>query len=140
MSAPAVYTIILAVRSCMTSGVDALPGHEFLMVKNRRRGGKWELPGGRAEAAESPEACARREFLEETGFQLVDSRLLLRRQGPLGDGHVYLGQAEGPVAPLELETEAVAWVRRLPSKADLSFPDDPYAETFAAAREALDLL
>jgi 8-oxo-dGTP pyrophosphatase MutT (NUDIX family) len=30
--------------------------------------GMWVPPGGHAEPAESPEACARREFLEETGY------------------------------------------------------------------------
>ena len=133
-----VYTIVLAVRSCRTEGTDALPGFEFLMVKNRKRNGLWELPGGRAEPGETAEACARREFLEETGRALHDARLLLRRQGGLGDGHVFLGTTTSlPTAALEYETEAAGWFRRLPPRGELSFPDDPYDETFAAARAAL---
>lgn len=133
------YTIILAIRSCRTTGLDALPGFEFLMVKNRKRGGLWELPGGRGEPGETAEQCARREFLEETGRELIDPRLLLRRQSELGDGHVFLGATTSvPTAALEFETEATAWFRTLPAREELSFPDDPYAATFSAARAVLD--
>ena len=34
-----------------------------------RRAGMWVPPGGRMESGESPEECARREFLEETRYQ-----------------------------------------------------------------------
>ena len=130
-----VYTIILAVRSCKTTGRDALPGFEFLMVKNRTRGSKWELPGGRAEPGETPLECAQREFHEETGRRLRDARPLLRRESPLGDGPVFLGETtSAPLAPLEKETEATAWFRELPPRGELSFPDYPYVETFSAAR------
>ncbi len=132
------YTIVLAIRSCRTTGLDAVPGFEFLMVKNRKRGGLWELPGGRGEPGETAEACARREFLEETGRELQDPKLLLRRKSDLGDGHVFLGTTTSlPIGPLEFETEATAWFRALPAREELSFPDDPYGETFSAARAAL---
>ncbi|HEX9816982.1 MAG TPA: NUDIX hydrolase [Candidatus Thermoplasmatota archaeon] len=133
-----IYTIILATRSCRATAPDALPGFEFLMVKNRKRGGLWELPGGRAEPGETAEACARREFLEETGRTLTQPQLLLRRKSELGDGHVFLGTTSSlPIGPLEFETEATDWFRTLPPREELSFPDDPYVETFLAARSAL---
>ena len=134
-----IYTIILALRSCRTSGLDVVPGFEFLMVKNRKRGGLWELPGGRGEAGEDPYQCAVREFREETGRELIEPQILLRRETELGDGHVFLGMTTSePTSSLELETEATAWFRALPPRDELSFPDDPYVETFAAARAALD--
>ena len=37
--------------------------------------GMWDLPGGAREGDESPQACARRELLEETGLRLDPARL-----------------------------------------------------------------
>jgi 8-oxo-dGTP diphosphatase len=44
-----------------------------LLLKKATRGisvGKWNAPGGKSEPWESPEACARREVLEETGLRV----------------------------------------------------------------------
>ena len=41
--------------------------------------GYCEFPGGKCRAAESPDDCARRECLEETGLDVVPAELLLRR-------------------------------------------------------------
>lgn len=51
--------------------------HDKLLLKKANRGisvGKWNAPGGKSEPGESPEECARREVLEETGLRV--SKLL----------------------------------------------------------------
>jgi 8-oxo-dGTP pyrophosphatase MutT (NUDIX family) len=47
---------------------DAGPGSLFLSVSRKGRPSEKGLPGGRVEDGETPEAAARRELSEETGF------------------------------------------------------------------------
>ena len=47
----------------------AFQGERFLMVYNRKRKG-WEMPGGHVRRGESPEDAARREFIEESGYDV----------------------------------------------------------------------
>ena len=61
-----------------------------LLLKRANRGisvGKWNAPGGKIEAGETPEECAQREVLEETGLSV--SRLFLSR-----DAHIHHGRRE----------------------------------------------
>lgn len=133
------YTIVVGIRTCRTTGREVLAGHEFVMMRNLRRNRLWELPGGRAEPGEDPTACARREFSEETGRAIGNLALALRRVGELGEGYVFLGDAGAQKArPRESEIAEVGWFRALPAPAELSFPDDPYEETFRAARRLLE--
>ena len=46
-----------------------------LLLKKANRGisiGKWNAPGGKSEPGETPEECARREVLEETGLKVSE--------------------------------------------------------------------
>lgn len=54
----------------------AFDGNKFLMVYNQKRKG-WEMPGGHIESGETPEDAARREFMEESGYdvQLIDKKI-----------------------------------------------------------------
>lgn len=61
------------------SGLELLlvhPGGPFWVHKDE---GAWSIPKGEYEASEDPEACARREFCEETGLTLAGPSL------PLGE-------------------------------------------------------
>lgn len=50
-----------------------------LLLRNERS--EWELPGGRIELGESPEACVAREIVEETHWKV--------RTGPILDAWMY---------------------------------------------------
>ena len=60
----------------MTTAAAALIQRQGRILICRRRAdqdhpGKWEFPGGKLEAGEIPEACLRRELVEELGIEAV---------------------------------------------------------------------
>ena len=46
-------------------------------LRHAAEGDMWEIPAGRLDAGEAPEACARRELREETGYSAADCRRLV---------------------------------------------------------------
>ncbi|OPY25390.1 MAG: hypothetical protein A4E28_03135 [Methanocella sp. PtaU1.Bin125] len=109
--------------------VIAFRGDEFLMVRHARRA--WEMPGGKVDPGEEPEAAAVREFREETGFDVTGLRVIEREPG----GLVYIGDVgrEVAVRPDKKEIAASAFFKSLPE--DLSFPLVEYERMLAAARK-----
>jgi len=95
-------------------GVGVIIKKEGKILLGKRKGshgkGSWSFPGGHLDFGESPEECARREILEETGIQIANIR-----KGPFtndifpqeGKHYVTLfmiaDHASGEVAALEPE-------------------------------------
>jgi 8-oxo-dGTP pyrophosphatase MutT (NUDIX family) len=55
-----------------------------LLLKNERE--EWELPGGKLELGESPEACVAREITEETGLPVITGPALDAWQYHISEG------------------------------------------------------
>lgn len=84
------------------------PAHKHL-------GGKWEFPGGKVEAGESPVVALHRELLEELGCCVEVLRLLQPQSHDYGTVKVHLipfvvRLLPGSDAPQALEHTALSWV------------------------------
>jgi DNA-binding FadR family transcriptional regulator/8-oxo-dGTP pyrophosphatase MutT (NUDIX family) len=76
----------------------------------------WELPGGLIEHGEEPEATARREVIEETGYRPRSMRHLVTFEPMIGmvttPHHVFLAEgAEFVAEPTERDEGTFEWVR-----------------------------
>ncbi|KAL8672705.1 MAG: hypothetical protein Q9168_002830 [Polycauliona sp. 1 TL-2023] len=70
---------VFILRSSSAPSPDEKNGHpSFLLGKriNSHGAGTWATPGGHLEFGETPERCAAREVLEETGLKIKDMRFL----------------------------------------------------------------
>jgi 8-oxo-dGTP pyrophosphatase MutT (NUDIX family) len=86
----------------------------------------WEIPAGRIDPGESPEACAARECLEETGWRPGALQHLTTYEPAVGmlDQWFHLFMAEGAVEVGEPsdpgESERIEWVTVEALKAEIS--------------------
>jgi 8-oxo-dGTP diphosphatase len=102
----------------VTAGI--LTRDDRLLICQRRAGSrfglKWEFPGGKVEAAESPEECLRRELAEELGIEAEVGPEIYRIEHQYADGlavHLLFFRVLGySGTPVNLAFEQMAWVRR----------------------------
>jgi 8-oxo-dGTP pyrophosphatase MutT (NUDIX family) len=108
---------------------------QFLMVHNRKRTG-WEWPSGYIEPAENPLDSARREFAEETGYNIDD--VIEVERTPFGI--YYTGNVTGQISAASArEVDSVRWFSQLPPVRELSFQDEHllFKQILGGARRAL---
>src|SRR3989442_9772984 len=93
-----------AVAPCLSD--PAGPGPTILMLKQYRYaagGPLWEVPAGTLESGEAPEACARRELLEEAGVtaeRLERLTAILTTPGVSDEGiHLFMASGVGAARP-----------------------------------------
>ena len=91
-------------------------GDATLMLRKARghQAGKWNALGGKAEPGEMPEACARREVLEEAGLQLerLDYRglIVFPRFDGANDWYVWIYLATARGEPRSSDEGELAWI------------------------------
>ena len=94
-----------------------------------RGAGTWVPPGGHCEPGESIEACARREFYEETGYQCDKLNWLISLEDDHDEGwlayqlEVFWARYDGVQAVRCLEGQALQFVERHLAP---SYPISPY--------------
>ena len=77
------YRLPISVKAALVEG------ERVCLLLNERD--QWELPGGRLEAGESPEACLVREVREETGLEVsVDGLLDARFFQPVPEKQIFV--------------------------------------------------
>jgi predicted NUDIX family NTP pyrophosphohydrolase len=106
----------------------------------RKDAGAWSIPKGEHDDAEDPEACARREFLEELGVEAPASLTDLGtvRQKNRKEVRAFYGEGDLDVAGVVSNTFEMEWPPR--SGRTQSFPEIDRADWFTVdeAREKLN--
>lgn len=94
--------------------VPLLPNGRVVLIRQYRHAAGqelWELPAGTMDAGETPEACARRELVEEIGYEAGEMRLLFSAYlspGYLNEiMHVFLATGLRPVSAAPQEDEGI---------------------------------
>jgi predicted NUDIX family NTP pyrophosphohydrolase len=106
----------------------------------RKDDGAWSIPKGEYEEGEEPEAAARREFAEETGYEPAGSALALGsfRQSAAKTVMVWALEGDFDPATLQSNTFTMEWPPRSGRQAE--FPEVDRAEWFPVelARERIN--
>ena len=106
----------------------------------RRDAGAWSIPKGEHGDDEDPEACARREFLEELGVSAPDALIDLGtvRQKNRKEVRAFYGEGDLDAGAIVSNTFSIEWPPRSGKTAE--FPEIDRAEWFdmATAREKLN--
>jgi hypothetical protein len=98
----------------------------------------WELPGGVIEPGEIPVETAKREFLEETGYDISLLRSLETREK---DKLAFVGKINNKVAqpdPSEIAELAFFNINKLPDHQSLTFPQTGYEDILSEIERYLD--
>ncbi|MBB0990236.1 (deoxy)nucleoside triphosphate pyrophosphohydrolase [Dietzia sp. SLG510A3-30A2] len=111
----------------------------FRRSADRSAGGKWEFPGGKVEADESPEEALRREIFEELGLEVSVGDLIDRTSTLVGDNTIdlacyFVNASKYPSA--SSDHDKIVWqpyetIRDL----DWAEPDLPAIESLLQSRE-----
>ena len=124
------------------AGVAVLRGDEVLLVR-RGDNGRWDVPGGGADAGESPEDAARRELREETDLTVGALRVLgvfpHRHTYPDGnvvnwETHVFTADFAGGVPRASDDAAQVRWWPLAALPADVSEATRAYFAALTAVR------
>jgi 8-oxo-dGTP diphosphatase len=126
--------------------VIVLKDEQLLMVKRAAKllnGGKWALVGGYVDRDENIEQAAKREVLEETGWQIKDLVLLRIIDRPTRKGEdrqnicfVFFATATEKTGEPDWESDEQKWIgwEELPAEDSIAFD---HAETISVYRQYL---
>lgn len=138
--------------------VVAVRDNTFLLVRRAERlveGGKWATPGGYMDRDETVLDCAKRELIEETGYEGSNFRLLYldsRPERPSGGRQnvtvVFVADVGAQVGEPDHESTDMQWftveeIEALAARGEIAFWHDQYVTAYARARReslALPLL
>lgn len=118
---------MIVVEKPRTAYCVAMKDGKFLMVHNLKRNG-WEMPGGKVESGETSEEAAKRECLEESGYDIT----VIGRKN-IGYCDVCACVLGDKVSDCEMESKLFDV---LPD--DLSFDTDEYDAVIEWAKELVD--
>ncbi len=109
---------------------------QLLLVRNH--GGGWSPPGGHLDFGESPEACAARETLEETGVRVTDMEFVAITNDLIEDAGkhyvtIWLRAVADEWTPAVADPAEIAEIGWFPSEA-LPTPLAVYFENLLAGR------